>query len=613
MTIPQWLLISIVTLTMTGVIANRIRLDIAALLTAILLGILQYAGVGMLGTAGSKQAASLAISGFGQPVVITLLSLFIIAKGLDKSGLMRWIASRLIKVGGNDEGHLIGLLAAITAVFSLFINNVAAGILVLPTAMEISRRTGIKPSKLLIPVSYGSLLGGMATYFTTANIVMSDLLAIANPPQQPLKLLDFALTGGLIAFVGILFLSIFGKRLLPDREPASDQALQHLTGSELESFYHIQERLWEARIMPGSPVIGKTMEEIGFGFHWGISIVAFRKEKENIYIPSYSQHVLGLYDTLIIIGRAEKVLQLQKLNLEIRKAQENGSLSQQGIIFAEVILSPHSMAQRQTLKEIEFRQRYGLSVIALRRHDAIHRTDVGDFKLAFGDSLLVIGPNQRFMELKKSPDFIIFEPNPADQPLDKKLALQSSFILMAAVIASIIGVPIYLSMLFAALLTIIFKVITPEEAYQSIEWQAIFIVAGMYAVSLAMVNTGLASMFGTAITRMVAPLGPLGIAGSAFLVSAALTQIIGGQVTAMVAGPVVITAAMLTNVNPQAVAVAAAIGCSSSFFTPISHPVNTLMVGPANYRFSDYARVGWPLFVLSFVFLLAGLSLFWGL
>lgn len=128
-----------------------------------------------------------------------------------------------------------------------------------------------------------------------------------------------------------------------------------------------------------------------------------------------------------------------------------------------------------------------------------------------------------------------------------------------------------------------------------------------------MINTGLASLLGTAITSLVDPLGPRGVAGSAFLISAALTQIMGSQVTALVIGPVVITAAVLTNVNPQAVAVAAAIGCSSSFFTPISHPVNTLMMGPANYRFSDYARVGWPLFVLSFVFLLAGLSLFWGL
>ncbi|MEM5774492.1 MAG: SLC13 family permease, partial [Anaerolineaceae bacterium] len=448
---------------------------------------------------------------------------------------------------------------------------------------------------------------------TTANIIMSDLLTTAEPVQLPLNMLDFLMTGGLIAVAGILFLTLAGRYLLPDREPATDPALRRLTTTELEDFYQIHERLWEARILPNSPVEGKTMEEIGFGMHWGITIASLRKHRENIDLPCDAERVLNTGDTLIVVGREEKVLQLQRLGLEVTRAQDENPIDQRGILYAEVILSPHSRAQRQTLKEINFRQHYGLTVVALRRRDAIHRTDVGDFKLAFGDSLLVIGPYRQFMELKKSPNYIVFEPNPSDQPLDRKLTVQSTALLGAAIAASILGLPVYLSVFFAALAAVIFRVVSLEEMYQSVEWQTVITIAAMYSISLAMVHTGLADTLGSAITSAVRPLGPFGVAASAFLLCAALTQVMGGQVTAMVTGPIIIASAITMHMNPQASAVAAAIGCSASFLTPIAHPVNALMIGPANYKFSDFARVGWPLMLLTFFLLLGGLSLFWGL
>src|SRR5262249_40130674 len=154
---------------------------------------------------------------------ITLFGLFIVTRCLDRTGVTRWIARRILGIGAKSEGRLIALFAATTAFLSLFMNNLAAGALILPSALDVSRHTKIKPSKLLIPVAYGSLLGGVATYFTTANIITSDLLAAANPPQAPLHILDFTPTGGLMAIAGIAFLAIFGRRLLPDREPSAAQ------------------------------------------------------------------------------------------------------------------------------------------------------------------------------------------------------------------------------------------------------------------------------------------------------------------------------------------------------------------------------------------------------
>src|SRR5690606_25148267 len=178
---------------------------------------------------------------------------------------------------------------------------------------------------------------------------------------------------------------------------------------------------------------------------------------------------------------------------------------------------------------------------------------------------------------------------------------------------SLLGVPVYLAMLAAAVIVFLTNLMTIEEAYRTMEWQAIFLIAGMYSVSLAMVNTGLAELIGGYVVTLVTPFGPLGLAAGVYLLTALLTQVMGGQVTALVTGPIAISAAISMGTSPQAMAVAAAIGCSASFFTPIAHPVNLLMIGPANYRFSDFFHVGWGLTLVCFVMLLVGMVLFWPL
>ncbi len=610
--LPTLLLVAILCIPLALVIANRLRIDLAAMIMAVALGILQALGLRILGPAHSPQSAVNAIIGFSQPVVIILFSLFIITRGLDKSGITRWIAQRLIRLGGKDESLLIALFAGTTALLSLFMNNLAAGALILPSAMEVARRTGVKPSKLLIPVAYGSLLGGAATYFTTANIIVSGLLPIAKPPQAALNILDFTPTGGLIALAGILFLGILGKRLLPDREPSEEQALARLTGSELEDLYRLGERLWEARVLPGSIFAYKALVESGIGRNWGVSVAGIQTEKEEIELP-YPQRLILPGDVLLLVGREEKVAALQDSGLEIQPAGSGKHLSPIGVTFVEVLLAPHSRAEGRTLRDINFRKRFGLTVVALLRLDRSFRTDVGDLTLTPGDTLLVIGAGEQIKKIKRSPDFIVIEPNPSDQPLHKRAVIQSVAITFLAIGASIAGAPIYLCMLSGAILVVLLGILTMEEAYQSVEWQAIFLIAGMYAVSLAMVQTGLAAFLGSSMIAAVKSFGPLGLAAGAFLLTSLLTQFMGGQVTALVTGPVTIAAAISMGVNPQAVAVATAIGCSASFLTPIAHPVNILMISPANYKFGDFFRVGWLLTLLSFVMLLVGLKLFWGM
>ncbi|PKO11935.1 MAG: SLC13 family permease [Chloroflexi bacterium HGW-Chloroflexi-10] len=594
------------------VLLNRLRMDLAAIIMAIALAILQLFGWGMIGPSNSPEAASNSLTGFSQPVVFTLIALFIISRGLEKSGVTRGIAQQLVKVGGQHERLMIGLFASVTAFLSLFMNNLAAAALLLPSAMEVSRQTRIKPSRLLIPVSFGSLLGGSATYFTTANIIISDLLTISDPPQERLGFLDFTPTGGLIAIAGLLFLTLWGKFLLKEREPSTDQVLARYTGRELEDFYQIGERLWVARVLPSSSFVRRSISNCDIGKKWGVAIAATRRGREEYTLPMPDQIIMP-GDELLIIGREEKISAMGKIGLEIRPDDHEHHLSVEGVVVAEALIGPHSRVEGQTLKEIEFRKRFGLTVVALRRLNRSYRTDVGEFQLQFGDSLLVIGNSRQMEDLKKTSDFIVLESNPADQPLNKRDSILSVTIMVMAISASIAGVPVFIAMLCGAILTILLGLLTMEEAYRSIEWQAIFVIAGMYVVSLALVQTGMADLVGQYFLVVVQPFGAIGVALGAYIISMLVTQLMGSQVTALVTGPIVISAALTLGVNPQAVAVAAAIGCSASFLTPMAHPVNILMIGPANYKFTDFLRLGWVMVLISFAMLIVGLKLFWGL
>ncbi len=612
MTLEQIFIVAVVLIPLTLVAIGRLRIDVAALAIAALLGIAQFLGLGVLGKANSPAEAIKSISGFSQSVVITLFSLFIVTRCLDKTGVTRWIARHVLRLSGASETRLIFMFTTVTALLSLFMNNLAAGALLLPSAIDVSRRTGVHPSKLLIPVAYGSLLGGVATYFTTANIIASDLLTSASPPQTPLRILDFTPTGGLIAIAGIIFITLLGKRILPDRVPRPEQMIARRTGSELETVYRLGERLWEAKIPPGSPLDGKTIAEIGIGDQLGITVAALWHGRQAIFAPTSGQEV-RTNDILMVIGREDRVIQLNQRGFKVGRDTRNGHVSTRGVSFIEVILAPHSGSEDHSIKELNFRANYGFTAVALLRDGRSYRTDVGDIKLKMGDAILMVGERSRLRGLHSHPDFIVLEPDISDQPVDQRQAALAAAIIVVAIAASILGAPVYLSMLTAAIVVFALGLLTAEEAYRSMEWQAIFLIAGMYSVSIAMVNTGLAALIGQGVVALVTPFGPLGLAAGAYLLTAALTQIMGGQVTLLVTGPIVISAALHLHVSPQAVAIAAAIGCSASFLTPLAHPVNILMIGPGNYTFGDFFHIGWGLTILCFIMLLIGMVLFWHL
>jgi di/tricarboxylate transporter len=340
--------------------------------------------------------------------------------------------------------------------------------------------------------------------------------------------------------------------------------------------------------------------------------VAIWHGRQAIFTPTADQEVQA-DDMLLLVGSEDRVSQLTGQGVTIGRNGGNGYISTRGVSLIEVVLAPHAQSQDQTLQDLEFRKRYGFTAVALRRGGHSYRSGVGNIPLQLGDSILMVGPYSRIRELRNNSDFIVLEPDPRDQPVQLNHALLAISVVLGAVILSAFGFPDYLAILAGALLLVVLGVISMEEAYRAVEWQAIFLIAGMYAVSRAMVATGLADLVGERVVGLLTPFGPLGLAAGAYLLTSALTQVMGGQVATLVTGPILISAAISAHTSPQAIAVAAAIGCSVSFFTPIAHPVNILMIGPANYTFSDFFRVGWLLTIVCFVMLLVGMVLFWGL
>ena len=610
MTLEMLFIVIVIAFPLCLVALGRWRVDVAAMFMIVVLGLAQYLGLGVLGGPKSPGQALLAISGFGQPVVVTLIALFILSQTLTNNGVMLWLGQRLTVVAESSVSRLIFLFTFSSALLSQIMNNVAVGALLLPSAMQVSRKARIRPSKLLIPIAFGAEIGGMATFFTTANIVLSNLLSIADPPQAPLGVLSFAATGGLIAVMGIAYMTFVGRWLVPARRPGPEQALARRASDELESIYEVGERLWEARVEAGSSLVGLTIQNSEIGGKFGVAIVAMRRGYQAFFAPAPDE-VIQSGDILLIVGREERVSQLCDFSIVVQP--EIHTITTFGMTLMEMILAPHSNYVGKTIKQMNFRRKYGFTALAILRGDRSHRTDVGDMPLEAGNSLLVVGPHSSVRDLLINPDIIVFKSDPATRAVPLRRAIISILIFLGAIVVSLLGVPIYLSILAAALLAILLGLLPIQEAYRSVEWQVIFFIAGMYAASLGMVNTGLAGLIGKSVIDLLRNAGPLGLAACAFLLSATLTQFMGSQATAFVVGPIAISAAIHLNTSPQAVAVACAAGCSASFLTPIAHSVNLIMMGPGNYRFQDFFRVGIGLMGVVFVALLAGMVLFWQL
>jgi di/tricarboxylate transporter len=587
-------LLIIVGIALILILSNRLRPDLVALMVLLALGLSRLL------------TPEQALAGFARPAVITIVGLFVITAALERTGVVQWLADRLAHLSGTSERRMITVFMGTGALLSLVMNNIAAGAVLLPAAVSVARQAKVRESRLLMPLAFGTLLGGMATLFTTANIIVSGSLQAQG--QRGLTMLDFLPAGGAMVLAGMAYMLLIGRRLLPSRESVGRAALAR---TDLTKTYQLAERLWEVRVHPDSPLVNQPLAESVIGSRLGVAVAAIWHGRE-ARMPPAPTDVIAANDILLVLGREERVRQLEAQRTTIgRYGYHRPNGSDLSVHLTEVVIGPRSPAIGQTLKELRFRTKFGLTTVALWREGRSYRTDVGDFPLQAGDAVLMVGSPGRIALLAEEPGYIVLNGSqPAIQAPHKAIwavAITALVLLLSA--AGLVSTAE--AMLAGAAGLVLAGCINMEEAYRAIEWRVVVLIAGMLPIGTALVETGLAARIGQVFTATLASAGPLALIAGLYLFAIALAQLVGGQVTALIVGPIAVSAAVQLGVNPSAVGVAVAMGCSAAFLTPIAHPVNVLMMGPGGYTFSDFLRVGLGMTIVCFLTLLLVMPLFW--
>jgi di/tricarboxylate transporter len=590
-------LLTIVAIALILIITNRIRADLVAIFVLL--------GLGLSRILRPEQA----LAGFSAPAVLTIVGLFVITAALERTGVVLWLSDRLAALSGSDEPRMIAVFMLAGALLSLLMNNIAAGAVLLPAAVDVARRTRVPPSRVLMPLAFGTLLGGMATLFTTANIIISGSLQAQG--QRGLTMLDFLLTGGPLLLAGTLYMLLIGRRMLPRRESAVREAVAL---PDLAETYQLAERLWEVRVQPDSALVNQRLADSVIGARLGATVLGVWHGRE-AKIPPAPSEVIEANDILLVLGREERVRQLSSQGTTIgRNTTPRDRRLGLPVRLTEVLIAPRSPAIGQTLKELRFRGKFGLTAVALWRAGRSYRTDVGDFALQAGDALLMVGPPDAIRELAAEPGFIVLDRGETGTHHMSARAPLAALITAGVLLASALGfIPTAEAMLTGAALLVLFGCIGMEEAYRAIEWRVVVLIAGMLPIGTALTATGLATQIGNVFTTTLASSGPLALVVGLFVFTVALTQFVGGQVAALIVGPIAVSTAVALAINPPAVGVAVSIACSAAFLTPIAHPVNVLMMGPGGYQFKDFFRIGLGMLLVCFAALLVVMPVVWGL
>jgi len=780
MTYQIALVLLILTVAVVLFVTERLRVDLVALLV-----------LGSLAVTGLVTPTE-ALSGFSNPAVVTVWAVFILSGSLSKTGVANIVGRTILHWSGDGEMRLLIVIMVTAGVLSAFMNNVGVAALLLPVVISIARRTNQPPSKLLMPLAFATLLGGLTTLIgTPPNILVSEALTEYGLP--PFSLFHFAPTVLAVMVAGIAFMVLVGRHLLPVRDPARE--FTDSNQSSLEQIYDLGERvsvirlpndsllagktLAESRLgstlglnvlgiirngqtelLPGSAsllhqgdrllvtgplsrlaelrdqqhlivesdevtvehlvsseiemaeimlsprsgFVGQTLQQIGFRRLFGVSVLAIwgdgvqrrtnlqdiplslgdallvhgshsqidalrasadflvsNAEAAEVYrlherllvihVPSDSSlagktlaesrlgdafglSVVGIIragqtelapapdarlaagDTLLVEGRREDLLTiqgLQSLEVEPEARVALPELESDEIGMIEAVLSPYTTLAGKSLRQLHFREKFGLNVLAILREGQAYHSDLRDMALRFGDALLLYGRRDRMEVLAGEPDFLLLSEAAQETPRLNKAPI--ALLIMGGVLLSVIvgWLPIYIAAVIGAALTVLFGCLTMDEAYRFIEWKAVFLIAGMLPLGIAMQQTGAAEFLAEGVVSLVGGFGPRAVVAALFVMAALSAQVMPTAAVAVLLAPIAMNTAADLGISPYALMMTVAMSASASFLSPVAHPANVLTMSPGGYRFTDYIRVGLPLTLVVLVVVLVVLPIFWPL
>ena len=540
-----------------------------------------------------------ALRGFSNSAVVTIGAVMVMSAGLANTGVAHLMGRLIGRLAGNSEARLIAVTVLAAGLLSGFMNAIAAGGVLLPAAVAAARELKIPISRVLLPLSYATLLGSVLTLVgTPSNLLVNSV--VAREGIEPFGLLDFTPFGAAILVIGTLALVFGRRRLLPRHASgaAGDALLPRTRDDHVP--YRLEERLYEVAVPPASPLVGLTLRESGIRTDFGISIVAIQRTGRTDIAPA-PEMMLHARDVLVMSARNRDIARLrERFALPEPRPSSLGAaaLQSENVEFAEASLAPRSTLEGETVPSLNFRDRYGLSVLGIWRDGAPRRTHLGEMPLRVGDALLMLGPLPRIAQLRDDPDFVVVTERvgltlrPRQAPL--AIAIVAGFV--AALMLQL--APVAIVALAAAAAMVATGCVRGRETLAAVDWRAIVVIGGMLTLAEAMRQSGAAAVVGESLAESLGDGGPWIVLASMLLLTAMFTHVLGNHVTAVLMAPVALSAAALVGADPRMFAMGVALAASTGFITAYAHPVNLLVMGPGNFRPRDFARAGIPIALL---------------
>ena len=560
-----------------------------------------------------------ALSGFSNPIVIMMVGLFVVGGAIFKTGLAKMISSKILRLAGKSELKLFILIMMVTAFIGAFVSNTGTVALMLPIVVSMAASANISPGRFLMPLAFASSMGGMATLIgTPPNLVVDEVLS--NAGFTDLSFFSFTPIGVICVLIGLVVLIPLSKFFLVKKEDGKDT--KTTTGpspKELAKKYQLSDNLYRIQIRPGSRIGGKKLQELNITQAYNLSILEIRRQSssQGRFLKTVDQSLAGPHtelqenDILYVFGPFEKVNQFAKeQNLELTdthvseyvEGAEVEKLSVREIGIAEVLLMPDSKLINKVVKDSGFRDKYSVNILGIQRKGEYILNDIKDIKMHAGDILLIQGTWDSIarMSQKQSQWVVLGQPleEASKVTLDYKapVAALIMVLMIAAMVFDFIPIPPVAAVIIAGILMVLtgcFRNV--EEAYKTINWESVVLIAAMLPMSLALEKTGASNLISEKLVSGLGDYGPLVLMAGIYFTTSLLTMFISNTATAVLVAPIALQSAIAINVSPYPFLLAVTVGASMCFASPFSTPPNALVMSAGKYTFMDYVKVGLPL------------------